>query len=598
MSDRTAGQAAAGADLVVTALCAAAWIVAFAAIWIPELPAGRDIPAHAMAAAVWANPSAFSDWLTPNVPLSGNVFAVIAGLAAKVIGVTFALKFALTISVLACAAGTARLASVVGTDPRVASVVGLSIGCGWLFGMGFASFVTGTGVALLAASYALEDEPRLRHVAVLFVAAVWCHLMASGIVFAAILAARTLTRSRVPRLRWLAAWAPGLALALGVGLSGILGQSSAGVSTASEWGTFSEWCRDLALTSLTSFDVRFGWVAGIAVVVLAVGATAKSWSRAVEGAADGFLRSGIVWWALLALVPLNGLGWHFARPRMMPMAVLLPLAFIVRRGDRKATFIMAPLLIGLLGTLVGSLDRGAEVASVAAELRADSPSGETFLASYLDLSAEHDGPYVQPFVGVAGYGMMGGGAGRHLFAHNAAAHAMLYREDVEFPSAAPHFIHVSAECVADDACSGGAIVRADRLALAGLNWDSIAVAGLDEEERAYLLARGYLALAPGLLQPQHSRIRVAAEVPPDLAEFPVVVRYGYESTGVVGGGSALAEDGRVEIEIGPLLAGATVVEAFFDRDGDGTPSGADAALFDAPRMRVNVPVAEVLVLGR
>jgi hypothetical protein len=166
------------------------------------------------------------------------------------------------------------------------------------------------------------------------------------------------------------------------------------------------------------------------------------------------------------------------------------------------------------------------------------------------------------------------------------------------PDAVPQFIHLTEACVADSTCSGGPQVRADRLALAGLGWDSISVAGLGQEERALLLARGYRQLAPGLLQARPSRIRITADVPADLAEFPVVVRYGYPTTGVIGGETMTGTRGRVELELGPVVAGPTVLEVFFDRDGDGVPSAADVAVFESPRLSVLVPPGDVLELGR
>lgn len=580
--------------MIDRAVVAVAWAVALAIVWIPDVPAGRDIPAHAVAAAVWANPSAFAEWLTPNVPLSGNVFAIIAGLSAKTVELFVALKVGLTLSLVACGVGLGRLARVCGGDAGLGSVVGLLIATGWLFGMGFASFVIGTGVALLAASFAFEERSRPALTAGVFLFAVWCHMMASGIVFAGALAARVVHKRSESLIRWVAPWIPGLLFALGIGVSGIVGQSGAGVSTASEWGDMSTWFRDLVLTSLTSFDRGFGTIAGLVAAVGSFALTVAAWRRPIERPADAFLRSTVVWWVLLAIVPLTGLGWHFARPRMMPMAILVPLAFVPARRLLPALSIAVVLLSG---ALPGAIQRGTEVGQIADSLRLEEPAGATFLASYLDLASKSDGPYVQPFVGVAGYALLDGGVARHLFAHNNAAHAMLYRDGWEFPSPGPDFVHMPAACVSDPACSGGPVARADRLSQIGLVWDTISVAGLGDEERRQLVARGYVALAPGVLRADPALIRVWTSVPDDLAPHPVVVRWGHPTTGVVGGVVGRAEDGTVDLLVGPMLAGPTLVEIFFDRDGNGVPSAADAAVFESPRLSLELVAGETTVLG-
>jgi hypothetical protein len=50
------------------------------------------------------------------------------------------------------------------------------------------------------------------------------------------------------------------------------------------------------------------------------------------------------------------------------------------------------------------------------------------------------------------------------------------------------------------------------------------------------------------------------------------------------------------MELPNVIAGPTVLELFVDRDGDNAPSGADAAILDSPRIRIDVPPGDVLVV--
>lgn len=581
---------------VTDALVVLAWILAFLVVWLPEWPPGRDQPAHVIATSVWAFPAVFAEWLTPNIALSGAVVDPLAGLVAKFLGVSNGMKVALSVSVIANALGLARLAKVGGSDPRLASVVGLGIGCGWLYGMGFSSFVAAIGFGLLAGSYALEERPKLPLVAGLYLFAVWWHLIAGGMIFAGMGLVRLLRDRSIPPISWILAWLPGLSLGIYIGLLYIFGQSGAGAPIVTTWGTPAEWLRDLFLCSLTSFHLGTGWISGIAVTgMTAVGAVA-AWRRPVVTVGDALLRGTVVWLVLLVVVPLDGLGWSFARPRMMPMAVLVPLAFLAPRAGRLSIAIATTILIALVGALIGGVERGHHIAAVVDDFDSGEAAGSTFLVSYLDLEYPGDGPYVYTNLALANYALLNGGVARHLFAHNAAAHSMLFVEEYEMPEANPVFIHVMPACVADEACSGGPVVRGDRLALAGLAWDSIAVVGLGDEEREQLVRRGYTVGAPGLLHSRPSSVRIDVTVPDDLAAFPIVARYGYETSGVVGGAAAHAVDGRARIELPNLIAGPTVLELFIDRDGDNAPSAADAAILDSPRIRLDVPPGETLVV--
>jgi hypothetical protein len=549
-----------------------------------------------IATSVWASPELFAQWLRPNIALSGTAINPISGFFAKLFGLQIGMKVGVTISVLANALGLARLARVGGSDPKLASVVGLGIGCGWLYGMGFSSFVGAFGFGLLAGSFALQQKPKLLMAAALYLVTVWWHLIAGGMIFAGMLLIRRLRERSIPPLKWLLVWLPGLSLAIYIGLQYIFGQSGAGAPMATNWGTPTEWLRDLALCSLTSFHLTTGWISGVAVAAMtAVGAVA-AWRRPAVTVGDAVLRGTLVWSILLFVIPLDGLGWSFARPRLMPMAVLVPLAFLAPRAGKQSIAIALTILLSLGGALIGSVERGKHIAGVVEDFDSGEPAGATFLVSYLDLEYPGDGPYVYTNLALANYALINGGVARHLFAHNAAAHSMLYIDDYEMPAANPVFIHVMPDCVADPACSGGPIARGDRLALAGLPWDSIAVLGLGDEEREQLVLRGYTVGAPGLLHPQPSSIRIDVAVPADLAEFPIVARYGYESSGVVGGASVRVVDGRARMELPNVIAGPTVLELFVDRDGDNAPSGADAAILDSPRIRIDVPPGDVLVV--
>jgi hypothetical protein len=614
MTGHDGKSAAAGEPRWLSALAAFVVLGAFTCIWVPPIWPGRDVPMHSLAARVVSAAELFAPYLRPNVPLSGQAHGTIAGLLCLVlpISVHAASKVVATLGMLAMVFGLRSVARAVHGSASVAISAGAAMSVGWTFGMGFSSFALGLGVGWIALGLGLQTirERELEHTAtpaarvvlgVTALLAVWCHFVAAGLSYLVFILVWVQRRPRDARL--LAPWAPGAVWAIFAAWSSLAARVDSGAvsETGTSFGDLSGLWQDVAGTAFVSFGGSVALGVGALLAVVALVATAGAAAKAQDGVARALARVSLGWWLLFLATPLHALGWHFARPRQIGMVVVLPLMLLpLLTPHRRAQQGVAATLCVLLSISVGANFAGTRVAAseVSAALESvtdDAQAGEVYLASALPLRQAGWGPHVQHTVGVAAYALLDGGVARHLFATNPAVHAMLYEERVvsEFPTVARTFHYQAPGCEADPRCVAAAPNRGDQLAEVALAWDALAFVGVDEPLAQRVVARGFVRSAPGLFRPRPASVTLVLERPEGVGAGPLIVRWGYETLGVVG--SALAElraDGRLEVRAGPLLAGPVVLEVFFDNDGTGDPGPGDSLALGELRQTMTLEPGE------
>ena len=310
----------------------------------------------------------------------------------------------------------------------------------------------------------------------------------------------------------------------------------------------------------------------------------------------------LVWSACFFVLPLHGLGWAFASPRVLFFVFALPAAFAVlgaplaRAGAGVAAVAAAAALVHAVPLAT------AEGARLQASLDGYGQErvGRAYLVTYAPESRYGAAPYAQPNVGTGRYATWHGGVDPGQFATNPMAQSVQFAQPMGelFPRTRSLFTVVDAACLADAACASAHVPRADAIAASAVRWDSVVLTEVPTEVSERLIARGFAPSAENVLRPQPAQLNATVTLPSVPPPGPVVFRAGYpETVGFFRGGTIPADrfaEPAPTLRFDALPAGPIAVEVFVDNDGDGALGEADTVLM---RQGASLAPGQTLAIG-
>ena len=540
------------------------------------IPPGQDAPPHITAAVVLSNPEPFSAYYEVDWAPAAQAFEVLAVGFLSVFPPFVAANLALAVLAGLLCGGCALLARRVGGEAALGLGLAAAYSIGWIPAMGFYNFFAGIALGILGAAVLAGPSPSLRDRAIalpLFIVAAWAHIIAAAMAGAFVLGIRLVSHREGKAVR--TAFVDVATLAPAALYSGVLFAQT--LATAHDSGRVAQVAHGPSRFFAHTFDTTFGgfsttgWL--LAVAALAIGVAAEKNRR---NAVVGVLL--LAAFALVAAMPLHGLGWHFAKPRPAFFAfVAVPLLFRFGSGSRPLVAICALVLITTAISAVGNIREGSRVAEAVA-LYPQGDAGRVLEANFRPESSVSAGPGIRSGVGIPHYATLGGGALPGAFATNPQIHSLAFRGGRElFPATHMLTMVVHEDCRLDPECYRGDAYRADRLALTAIHWESIALVDPPPGVVERLTSRGY-SVDGWLARANSADVRVHF---PDDVHGPMVWQFGYPDTlGVFEDGSAvIAENGSV-IRATDIPAGPTRIRVFIDRNQDGVFQAGDVALMD------------------
>lgn len=587
---------------------AVAVLGALGVIWWPSIPPAQDAPSHLGTLQVMLEPQRFAGFYDVALSPTAQGFTLPGYLFGTLVGPVVGGKLALSAMLALLVAGCARLARQAQGSVAVAIAAAAAFAVGWTYAMGFWNFLAALalGVAGLAvwsgpsvaqgtemqrdaeasASPTAARRRRLVRgitVVLLWSAAIVSHAIAAGMILAQALvewAADAHRRGRQPIDAALAIVPGVIGVALLIGAA--RAQSGVSAQMSAEWAPLLSTLRNVAATSTLSYST-LGWAVAPALLVALVAVR--------EPTPLGRVRtwSALGWGLAFFAIPLHAEGWFFASPRVLPLALLLPIC-----AGRWRHPVFAPALAWVIAL---SCADGARVAAKEGERLEQSvasfgeaPVGRAYLITYAPEARHLAAPYVQTNVGTGRYATWAGGADPGHFAYNPNAHSILFHGGMEalFPATRSYFMVVDAACLADADCAANDRWRADRASATAMRWDSVVLTEVPDAFRARLIERGFVAESRGVLRPQPARVEVSLPLPTDPQgrpvplPGPVIYRAGFpETIGYFRGGVIAPEQVRgdtLSLEFDALPAGTLQFEVFIDADASGAPSPPDIAL--------------------
>lgn len=594
------------AALLVSAVASLAG--ALLVIWLPPVPPCQDAPGHITTARALLEPALFdgllrTDWAPTAQAFTGATYAF-----GHLAGVFVAAKLALTSFLALQVWAFRRIAVRVGGSAPLA-VVGACAGfVAWPYAMGFFNYLG--ALALGSAGLALwidkdRSVPASALAALAFAAAGWAHAIVGGMVLTHAIALDVVARrGRAGVARDAAVLAPSATL-IAVTLAAVLGAHDdigAVEATASVYAGAGETLRNWFATGAVGFS-PLGYASGAllfaAALVAGFGARGDTYvDRLPRASAIGAL----VWSACFFALPLHGLGWHFASPRVLFFVFALPAAFAVL-GAPLARAAAGVAAVAAAAALVHAVPLAtAEGARLQASLDGygQQAVGRAYLVTYAPEARHGAAPYAQPNVGTGRYATWHGGVDPGQFAINPMAHSIQFARPMGelFPRTRSLFTVVDAACLADAACASAHVPRADAIAASAVRWDSVVLTEVPPEVSERLIARGFAPSAENVLRPQPAQLNATVTLPSVPPPGPVVFRAGYpETVGFFRGGTIPADrfaELAPTLRFDALPAGPIAVEVFVDNDGDGALGGADTVLM---RQGASLAPGQTLAIG-
>lgn len=555
-----------GASHVAAVGGIAAFLGAIATCLFPPWAPGQDTPPHVVAAAVMRAPEVFAPWFEVHFAPTAQAFEWLIVIFGAVASLVWATKLALVTITVGLALGTARASRALGGSPWLGLALGSAYAVGWQWAMGFHNFTAALAIGVWAIPL-LFGRPatggrRLGAAALLVLAAV-AHIIAAAMLLAHLLGLR-FARLQAPRAeprvaaRTLLADAatalPALAYVLFWGISAVRSTTHDGGSAGqigTRFGSAPEVVWDLAATTFGGFtSLGFLAAAGALAVVVA------GWRR---DRAMTALWGG--WAMLMVALPLHGLGWAFVRPRCGFFALVSAVAGGRGATGRVGAWASVAAAAVVWAGLPGAVAEG-ERARQGALGFGESTAGVTLEVVFHPETIAPSGPHVRSAIGLPHYATLHGGAVAGAFATNPIKHALAFRGGMAsvFPPVPTLHLDISAACMATPACYVSDVAQADRIAVAALQWDAVALVGAPDGVIERLVERGLEPEedGPNLLRPRTSTLVVPL---PESFRGPVRWRAGYPDTvGSLVEGAAMVEEPGAELRLTPLPAGPIAVE--------------------------------------
>ncbi len=578
----------------LVAVCAAA----LAVVWLPDLPPGTDTPTHLLFAARIAAGDAGGDWLTWHLPATAQGFVLLTAAFACVTPLAVAAKLALTVTVGATTAAAWWLGRAFERVP-LGTLLAPAAALGFGYAMGFLNFqlaVAGGLTVLAAGVRAARDGGGARWAltGALLTATAWLHVIVAGMFGVQLALTALVCAPREHRARRLGALAAAAAPAALYSLfvvarvAGIESADPAADGVGARGVPFADTLLNIARTSYGPY-ASLAWTAVAATLVGAVLAARHTDGRRL------LVPLTLAGWGLAYLiVPFHLTGWAYAAPRLLVMALFVPAA-LAAAGPRPVWTLgglTAAGLVTLISTLGTAVPLGDVVDGQARAVSASAPAGNT-LGLRLRGGEDPAWPYIQPLLHVDDYALLSGGASAAQAHNNPWMHAVLHgpAATADFSTTPAEFIYRALDCSTNPACEHERAVLEDRVAVAGLRYDSVVVVAQDVEFAGTLADRGYEQAAISRWSPRPRTITLDVTFPDTTDPFPIVARAGYPET--IGWFAGLrippGQRGRTErMPIGPVPAGQLRLQLGVEQ-----PDGSVTPFFD---VTLDVPTDEDPVL--
>lgn len=317
------------------------------------------------------------------------------------------------------------------------------------------------------------------------------------------------------------------------------------------------------------------------------------------------------------LAPLHAARWAFLAPRPLFLAGLLAAALpvtIINCRSRQLLF-SGIVALGLLAASLNAWHWSSELRPrfIALAEAPHQPAGPVLPLELSENPVELDLPrHVEPTLHAGLWPVRRrGGLTPYVFATNAAAHSIFYRQPPaeRFGPAPGAYIRRGLRCEDREPadCLRNQRQVVDRIALYGLPWQEILLQGASILVHDQLRRRGYFPVYDradvSLWRPQLAALQLNFQLPPGPLPGNLILRAGYpDGLGWVAGRSLPAgaqPPSPLQADLLGLLAGPITVEAFIDLDGDGEMGGGEPS-FHRQDLELNSggTVALSIQLGR
>ncbi len=545
-------------------------VMALAAIWWPEFPAGTDLPTHLFFAQVLWNPDLYAGLMdthfAPTSQLWVRMVAPLSGFGPAVAG-----KLGLTALAALTVGGFVAIGRAIGDRRPLGLVFGLAATQSFYSAMGFANFALAGALACFSVAQAIRAWKKPTHAR--YVALALCmllvahaHVIVAGMMglFIALLATQWDGRWSHRRVvKTGLALTPAALFSIAVAWTARAGYQAAEVAIglSAQRRPVLQVLNNIGEETFGGF-APFGWVVLVAVAVgLAVRLVVSPSLRRPLGLVF------VVFGALYALVPYHGEGWAYAQCRVLLPLVIVPAAFASagRRSNLVFALAAACTFAHLAATTLEIRAQGAIVADQVAAFD-HVPVGPA-MDVVLDPGSTHH-PDVQPLLHAGLYALFSGGSSPMLPAYSPMIHSV-YNVDTEPPPHPPQFLYRSLNCDENPACANARAAFAQRIAVQGLAYQTTIIVGADAEWQTLLAEHGVLpTIAPALFVPVPSTLTVALTAPPEAATRRLIIRAGFPD-----GIGWLAGSARAPAPVGPtpqplalgnVPAGPITVEALWE----------------------------------
>lgn len=583
--------------LALLSLAGAVAIIA----WPPMFPC-QDAPGHLTDIRVSQDPALFAEWLKTGFAPASQGFRAPTALLAKVLSPVAAAK----VTLLALLGGLVwafdGIARSRGGMRPVAWAAAATVFVGWYYAMGFFNFLAALtfgaiGTRLWAEAEERQSPGRRAMAAVFFAICSLAHVVTGGMFLVQVWVSDVLARTPVKTviLRGLTLVPAGL-IAVVVALMAF--RAHADLGAVGRIGVldppFAITLRDLFATALVSYSPAGYATAAALLVGVPLAAVAERRAGTPNGQRTATRMLALAWTALFLAIPMNAIGWHYASPRVLFFAYVLPACFVAATPMTRVWGLVVAMLAA--GTTLG----GAPMARAEGGLIADSvdtfgdePVGRTFIVNYHPEGTYTVAPWARPNVGTGRYATWAGGVDPGLFANNPVRQTVTYARPMNelFPATDDLYAVVTDACRQDPECSSDQahVARADCVAATAVYWDSVTLVATPTAFVERLLARGFAPQAPGVLRPRPSTIRYTLA----LGDTPIgptaggqlILQAAYPGTcGVIASVAVPMRDvpdDTPTLQLTPIPSGPVTARAFVDLDGNGQFGPGDRMLVDA-----------------
>jgi hypothetical protein len=559
---------------------AVAVAAALVGIWWPPYTPGQDTPQHLFFARVLAEPSRFEVDYRVNLALTSQGFVYLAALF-EPLGLVVAGKLVRTLGLGLLLAAYWVLGRAAGERHPVGLLFAAAASASFFHAMGFENFALAVPLGLLALGLGLRvarlgGARRWALLGVVLALTSFGHAVTAGMVGLE-LALVVALAAPAGWVRWRRLGALAVAVLPAAVHAAVATWLSAGGQAdygyAEGLGTqrlgLGEQLENVWATSFGGYSELGGLLVGAA-VALALAAWVKPGEALVparQAARRVALTAALLWLAVYAVTPFHGVGWAFAQPRVLVLAVLFPVGLLPWgrwRGPLLAVTVTAA--VAFLASSAWQQRQSGEAIEAQVARLGGAPVGRA-MAVTLDAALPPTSRFVEPLAHVELYAVARGGAVPSVFAANSATQAVLARRPPQdWPPHPPAYIRRSLDCGFNPDCLLAARVLMERIAVLGVRYDHVLLIGGPESYRERLVARGYERLAPDRFAARPGGLELLVSPAPELARYGLVVRGGYPGglgwfTGAERPPGPVPETGgAMRVPLGPLPGGPLALE--------------------------------------